>query len=109
MAEAPTTEEVSPPLEKIKQFMYNVGLFQVVARINEIIQSAEMETASFPGFENAKTRLESMIKDFIDTADETLLQMYHRCVSALRKLSSSLSSTCNSLPVNIPTTLNMCG
>ena len=48
------------------------------------------------------------MEDTIDIRDKALLQLYQKCLTALRKLSTSIYP-CTSLPSNIPSILVMSG
>ena len=82
-----------------------------IAMINEVIYEDEREIRALSDrFDNIKARLDSVVKileELIDCNDETLVTLYCKCVTVLRKMCSSIS-TCMLLPSTIPTTMIFC-
>ena len=83
----------------------------MIRRIEIVIHENENVAAS--QFDSVKTRLEcltNVLEENIDPTDEQspFLSIYHRCVLALRKM-CSVVSTCTLLPVNFPTVVMMTG
>ena len=80
--------------------------------INEVIVEAEREIrVSSDRFDNIKARLDSVVmilEEMIDHNDETLVTLYHKGVTVLREMCSSIS-TCTLLPLTIPSTMIMSG
>ena len=81
-----------------------------IAMINEVIVEDEREIRALSDrFYNIKARLDSVVKILEELIDcnETLVTLYCKCITVLRKICSSIS-TCTLLPLTIPTTMIFC-